>query len=160
MVATQVELAKEPHLMSRGVGSVNFFGFIGRSRSSILTPVWTVYYFRLTPFSSNLVLGISISTSIFNQKLRSNLTRYAPTLPEQIVPIVRDSIAAIRTLVPKDLQPAVIEAYRVSISPIYLFALAACESILTSVPIREKEMLISHPCVSYLQVSSPLPAHV
>ena len=75
------------------------------------------------------IWGISISTSIFSNLLPKKLATHAPNLEPALVPLVRDSVAAIRKLVPEQMRDGVIEAYRLAIRDVWLFCLAACESV-------------------------------
>lgn len=52
--------------MAKAIGTLNWFGFIGR------------------------IVGISVGTSIFNNKVKSELSVYAPSLDPTLVPIVRE----------------------------------------------------------------------
>lgn len=58
---------------------------------------------------SGRIVGISISTTIFENLLPKKLERYAPELSAPIAEVVRHSIDAIRTIVPEASRPGVIE---------------------------------------------------
>lgn len=55
-------------------------------------------------------LGISIAGTVFANTLESNITIYAPSLPNQLIAGVRQSISVISGL-PSDLKDQVIVAY-------------------------------------------------
>lgn len=76
------------------------------------------------------VIGISISSTIFNTKLVSGLAVYAP----EANPVVLTSVLAIRNL-PSNQQAGVILAYVTALNLVYLLAvpagfLAACSGML------------------------------
>ncbi|CDZ97790.1 Predicted transporter (major facilitator superfamily) [Phaffia rhodozyma] len=101
IIAGQVEFRDEPGLISRAVGLITFFGFIGR------------------------IIGVSVSTSIFINLIPNKVEEFAPELPASLIPIVREGFAGIRTVIPKEYQAGIIIAYRKSIAPVFFFAGAA-----------------------------------
>ncbi|CDZ98787.1 Predicted transporter (major facilitator superfamily) [Phaffia rhodozyma] len=101
IIAGQVEFRNEPRFISRAIGIITFIGFIGR------------------------IVGVSVATSIFNNLIIFKLDKYAPTMPKAYQSIVRDSVAAIRTVVPEVYRADVIVAYSKSIAPVFIYGVVA-----------------------------------
>lgn len=143
IMAAQVEMRSEPRFISRAIGLVNFWAFLS-------VELWLIRHNKGLTFlalsSSGRVLGISVSTSIFENLLPLKLRHHAPELSPAIFAIVLQSIDAIRSLVPEAQRAGVIEAYRLairvrprdlimclqsrpdilrSVQPVFLFAMAA-----------------------------------
>lgn len=96
MLAIQYDLKTQPRLISVGVGAGTFLGFMGR------------------------IVGISLGGSVFENLIQSNLHKYAPTLPADIVHAVVNNADAVWSVVPDDLRPQVLYAYTESLRVVYL----------------------------------------
>ncbi|GBE78990.1 Efflux pump roqT [Sparassis crispa] len=77
-------------------------------------------------FTQNLggVIGVSISGMIFTNLLRTNLHVYAPQLPAMLAMAVEQSVTAITEVAP-DMREAVLHAYTLNISRVFLIGVPA-----------------------------------
>ncbi|ORX34479.1 major facilitator superfamily domain-containing protein [Kockovaella imperatae] len=96
MLSVQYDLKAQPWLIGAGTGTAVFIGFAGR------------------------ILGISLAGSVFENTIQTNLHKYVPDLPQQLVYAVVNSAEAVWTVIPDQLRPNVLVAYTHSLRNVYI----------------------------------------
>lgn len=90
------------------------------------------------------VLGISIAGTVFANSLKSNISMYAPTLPNQLITGARQSISIVFGL-PADLKHQVIIAYVRALDWVFIvgvptmIASSLCAFLIQNHHVKERE---------------------